>query len=100
MNRLAFTLFLVGAFAQIVYPAEPLVVNLWPGKTPGDAGIAGEERTRTYQSAILDGPTKLITNVTQPTLTIYLPSKEQNTGTAMLICPGGGYHDLFWELEG
>ena len=35
-----------------------------------------------------------------PTLTIYSPAKEKNTGTAMLICPGGGYHNLFWELEG
>jgi acetyl esterase/lipase len=46
------------------------------------------------------GPTRLITNVTRPTLTIYQPPKDRNTGTAMLICPGGGYWDLYWELEG
>ncbi len=80
--------------------AEPLVVDVWPGKTPADAGIAGQESTRTYESAIIEGPTKLITNVTRPTLTVYRPAKEKNTGTAMIICPGGGYHDLFWELEG
>ena len=80
--------------------AEPQVVELWPGKTPGDVGIAGQEESRIYQSPILGGPTKLITNVTRPTLTIYQPAKEKNTKTAMLICPGGGYHNLFWELEG
>lgn len=80
--------------------AEPLVVELWPGKTPGDVGIKGEEHTLTYQSEILGGPTKLITNVTKPTITVYSPAKEKNTGTAMIICPGGGYHNLFWELEG
>ncbi|HEV3340655.1 MAG TPA: amidohydrolase family protein [Pirellulales bacterium] len=80
--------------------AEPLIVDVWPGKTPGDAGIAGQESTRTYESAIIAGPTKLITNVTRPTLTVYRPAKEKNAGTAMIICPGGGYHDLFWELEG
>jgi acetyl esterase/lipase len=42
----------------------------------------------------------LITNVTRPTLTIYQPAREKNTGTAMIICPGGGYWDLYWELEG
>lgn len=46
------------------------------------------------------GPTKLITNVTKPTLTIYRPASDKNTGTAMIICPGGGYWDLYWELEG
>jgi acetyl esterase/lipase len=46
------------------------------------------------------GPTKLITKVTKPTLTIYQPPREKNTGTAMVICPGGGYWDLYWELEG
>ena len=80
--------------------AEPLVVDLWPGKAPGDAGITGQENSRTYQSPLIGAPTRLITNVTKPTLTIYQPAKEKNTGTAMLICPGGGYHDLFWELEG
>ena len=52
-----------------------------------------------YNSALV-GPTKLIRNVTRPTLTIYRPEREKNTGTAMIICPGGGYWDLYWELEG
>lgn len=80
--------------------AEPTVVDLWPGKVPGDVGIEGQETSRIYESPILKGPTKLITNVTRPTLTIYQPAIYNNTGTAMLICPGGGYHNLFWELEG
>ncbi len=46
------------------------------------------------------GPTKLITNVSKPTLTIYQPTRDRNTGTAMVIYPGGGYWDLYWEFEG
>ena len=53
--------------------AEPLVVDLWPGKTPGDIGIKGQETSRIHQSPLV-GPTKLITNVTKPTLTIYRPA--------------------------
>jgi acetyl esterase/lipase len=79
--------------------AEPIVVDLWPGKTPGDIGIKGEEYSRVHDSPLV-GPTKLIRNVTRPTLTIYRPSWEKNSGTAMIICPGGGYWDLYWELEG
>ena len=93
-------LLLVASLPVSVSAAEPLVVELWPGKVPGDVGIKGEENSRIYQSAIIKGPTRLITNVTKPSITIYSPPREKNNGTAMLICPGGGYHDLFWELEG
>ena len=78
---------------------KPQLVDLWPGKVPGDVGINGKETSRIHQSPLV-GPTKLITNVTKPTLTIYQPARDKNTGTAMLICPGGGYWDLYWELEG
>jgi acetyl esterase/lipase len=92
---------LLSAFATTSsHAAEPLVVDVWPGKTPGDVGIAGEEKSLTYESPLIGAPTRLVTNVTKPTLTIYPPTKEKNTGTAMIICPGGGYHNLFWELEG
>ena len=83
-----------------LFAAEPIVVPVWPGKAPLDVGIEGAEHSKIYESPILKGPTKLITNVTRPTLTIYSPPADRNTGTAMLICPGGGYHNLFWELEG
>ena len=79
--------------------SDPVVIDVWPGKTPGDVGIKGQETSRIHQSPLV-GPTKLITNVTKPTLTVYPAPKDRNTGTAMLICPGGGYWDLYWELEG
>ena len=101
MQRIACVASLIFGFVAVgpVFAADPLVIDLWPGKTPGDVGIRGEETSRIHQSPLV-GPTKLITNVTQPTLTIYRPAADQNTGTAMLICPGGGYWDLYWELEG
>ena len=79
--------------------AEPLVIDLWPGKSPRDVGIKGQETSRIHQSPLV-GATRLITNVSKPTLTIYQPPRDKNTGTAMVICPGGGYWDLYWELEG
>ena len=36
----------------------------------------------------------------KPTLTIYLPPKEKATGTAVVICPGGGYGHLAMDHEG
>jgi acetyl esterase/lipase len=84
---------------------KPLVLELWPGKAPDETGNIGPERIR--MSPRLDRkqvevtePTRLITDVTQPSITICRPPMEKNVGTAILICPGGGYWDLYWQLEG
>jgi len=84
---------------------KPLVVEVWPGLAPEESGNIGEEKFR--MSPKLDRkqvevtePTRLVTNVTKPTITIYRPAKDKDTGTAILICPGGGYWDLYWQLEG
>jgi acetyl esterase/lipase len=86
----------------------PLVVEIWPGKAPDETGSTGLARPeRTLLSPKLDRkqvmvtePTGMLTDVSQPTLTICRPPKDKATGTAMLICPGGGYWNLYWQLEG
>lgn len=42
----------------------------------------------------------LISNVQTPDITVYLPSKRFATGQAVIICPGGGYWVLAYDLEG
>jgi len=39
-------------------------------------------------------------SVSKPTLEIYLPAREQSNGSAVIICPGGGYGSLSYRLEG
>lgn len=41
-----------------------------------------------------------IADVQTPTLEIYLPAKNNATGKAMIICPGGGYGGLAYDWEG
>ncbi len=41
-----------------------------------------------------------ITKVSQPTLTIYLPAAGSSNGTAVIVCPGGGYTMLNFNMEG
>jgi len=102
MRRIAWLLFLVGSFclsSSGEAAEQALVLSVWPGSVPGDYGKIGPERVR----APSDAPTKdakWITNVTKPTITVFKPAKERNTGAAMVICPGGGYWNLAWDLEG
>src|SRR5262249_51523953 len=55
---------------------------------------------KTPEQSEVTEPTRLVTNVTKPTITVYRPAKDMDTGTAVLICPGGGYWNLYWQVEG
>jgi acetyl esterase/lipase len=84
---------------------QPQVVQLWLGPAPDETGTIGPEKVLlspklTRKQVEVTEPTRMVTNVTDPTLTIYRPAKDKDTGTAILICPGGGYWNLYWQLEG
>lgn len=80
-------------------------IALWPGKVPDESGGIGPERIR--MSPALDRkqvevtePTRMITDVTIPSITVCRPAKEEDSAAAVVICPGGGYWNLYWQLEG
>lgn len=84
---------------------EPPVVLLWPGKPADDVGVPGEEKflqlmVKGKPYEVAGKPTKWLTNVTKPAIYVYRPAKLKDTGVCMLICPGGGYHNLGWDVEG
>jgi acetyl esterase/lipase len=66
------------------------VIPLWPEGVPNAKPNLGHEK-------ITDGR---ISNVSAPTLTIYAPAIDRPNGTAVIICPGGGYGLLSNEREG
>jgi acetyl esterase/lipase len=78
---------------------EPIVVDVWPGKAPDDYGEIGPEKFRPPWDEE-SKTAKWVTAVTKPTITVHRPVKEQDTGVAMLIFPGGGYWNLAWDKEG
>src|SRR5579871_3512609 len=101
MSRIAGCLTLLAAliFSPFAKPAEkPVVVDVWPGMVPGETKPIGEENAREQKAGAKT--IKLLTNVSKPTLTIYRPAKEKDTGASVLICPGGAYSILAWDLEG
>lgn len=80
--------------ASAIEPVE--VFQVWPGEPPGDTREIGEEK-------ILEGrrrPFYQITDVSVPTVSVFLPPKEHHTGNAILVCPGGGLQRLAIEHEG
>jgi len=72
-------------------------MKVWPDGAPGEKGDLGAETatpSKPGQKQVLR-----ISNVTVPTLQFY-PAKKNNTGTTVVVCPGGGYNILAWDLEG
>lgn len=81
---------------------EPEVVDLWPDGPPGETGDVGEERDTTKpEDGLVDGRRVIrLGAVSRPTVTIYRPAADVDTGAAVLVAPGGGYHILALDLEG
>ncbi len=83
--------------------AEPLVQNLWPGTPPGPLPqTQGEERDLTKPEDKLIAGRRIIKlgHVSTPQMQVHLPPKEKANGGAVLVCPGGGFSILAWDLEG
>jgi acetyl esterase/lipase len=72
------------------------VIPLYPGIAPGSTQQNYPEKQ--YYSTVWH--TDVVTNVTQPTLTVFKPSLALKNGTAVVICPGGGFMALSIASEG
>jgi acetyl esterase/lipase len=73
----------------------PEEIRLWPGKAPGS-----ENWTR--PEVVTTSPTgdRTISNVSDPTVTVFLPPQAAAMGTAVVIAPGGALRVLGWDNEG
>ena len=87
----------------VAQEAKPSIVKpIWPAKPPGDTVELPPEQDVTKPDAKDAGGKRIIrlTNVSIPTISIYRPSKETDTGTSVIICPGGGHSILAFNHEG
>lgn len=83
-------------FAQA--PTAP--IPLWPGTAPGEKGDIGEEKDTTKPGQDKGRHITRLGNVSKPTITVFRPPADKDTGAAIVVCPGGGYQILAMDLEG
>lgn len=81
-------------FSTMIYAQK--VIRLYPGAAPGSENWTHKEKE--YFSQIWN--TQVVTNVVEPTLTVFAPEASAANGTAVIICPGGGFHALSINSEG
>jgi acetyl esterase/lipase len=89
------------AFTGTAAPA-PQTLNVWPGKAPGETKELSPEADTTKSDGRTVGGRQVVRlgNVSTPQLTVYRPSQDKDTGAAVVICPGGGFNILAYDLEG
>jgi acetyl esterase/lipase len=89
--------FFCGFAPSAARAAEPEELKLWPREVPGEA----EFKPPVTKPAVPknDGILRLAL-VTEPTMTVLHAPADKANGAAVLICPGGGYNILAWNLEG
>ena len=72
--------------------SRPLI-PLWPAGAPGSEARKDEPEK-------LNASGSNVSNIHHPSLTVYLPAKDQATGCAVIVVPGGGHRNLSINNEG
>src|SRR5215207_696763 len=91
-------IFLFGfiTFLYFFVNAQQKVIQLYDGPAPGSENWTwneAENDNNTWQ-------TKVVYNVSRPTLTVFMPETSKANGTAVIIAPGGAFHALSINSEG
>ena len=94
------TLFLAITLICNKTSAQQTIIKLYNGPAPGSESWTQKETAYEYMSPIWKEKNVALFNVVDPTLTVFLPSSKKATGTAMIVCPGGGFSALSWDNEG
>ncbi|MGI8637736.1 MAG: alpha/beta hydrolase, partial [Segetibacter sp.] len=72
------------------------IIHLWPGNVPGED--SAKHPARLYPDT--RGNVIRITDINDPLVTMFAPKGKNNTGAAVIVCPGGGNKYLALNMEG
>ncbi|RYU81590.1 alpha/beta hydrolase [Hymenobacter persicinus] len=93
MKKLLATLLMIGAATHLT--SAQAVVSLYSGTIPNSIASDVKETSITLPNGGVR-----VSNVVQPTLQVFRPAKDKANGTAVIVCPGGGYVRLSMDHEG
>lgn len=88
--KIAITILCFSALISAV-SAQPLTLDLWNDKPTTPTTLEVEEAT---------DKNGFVSNVTHGQLIVYRATDKNNSGKAVIICPGGAYHGVSMNSEG
>lgn len=77
-------------FSQESHAQDSSIIHLWPGDVPG--ALASKHPPRVTSNS--KGGIIRLTDVTDPSITVFTPAPGRRNGGGVIICPGGGYQIL------
>jgi acetyl esterase/lipase len=96
-NKFFFFLLLLIVSVSTVH-AQQKIIQLYNGAAPGSENWNWDEKFEDSSKNMFR--TNIVYDVSKPTLTVFSPDPSAANGTAIIICPGGGFHFLSINSEG
>jgi acetyl esterase/lipase len=87
---------LIGSLLCFNAMAQEKVIRLYDGSAPGSESWKQEEKENTKNL----WQTRIVYNVANPSLTVFKAAPTLANGSAVVVCPGGGFHALSIDSEG
>ncbi|MBO4561084.1 MAG: alpha/beta hydrolase fold domain-containing protein, partial [Bacteroidaceae bacterium] len=88
-------IFTIMALALVTSAYAQQEIRLYDGVAPGSEGVQDNERINRAP----DGSIQSISGVVTPSITVYLPNADKATGTAVILCSGGGLMSHSWGSD-
>ncbi|SFS58398.1 alpha/beta hydrolase [Lutibacter maritimus] len=79
-----------------LFYAQNQTIPLWSGEIPNAKIVTNYNEIKVFKDSIFYSTS----NVTLPTISVFLPKEVKSNGTSIVICPGGGYSHLAIDKEG
>lgn len=70
------------------------IIDVWNGKVPGSI------KNKNYKQIVDSVYYIKLRNISKPTIEVYPAPRDNNSGTAVVVCPGGGYYGVSYINEG
>ncbi|PJJ07805.1 acetyl esterase/lipase [Flavobacterium sp. 1] len=74
--------------------SQSKMIEVWNGKVPGSI------KDPNYKQVVDSLYYIKLRNISKPTIEVYPASADNNSGTAVVVCPGGGYYGVSFLSEG
>lgn len=88
--------FLILSLPMTAFSQKREIITLWPGKVPGEI----KEKSAPVINKSESDNLLIYSEVTNPAFEVFKAEPAHRNNSAVIICPGGGYHILAYDLEG